>query len=74
MNDTCVSGTKQAQRTTRFFCLGEQTLLKRSLFLQVLQALVEIRFPQLGPSFGRIILGEDAMSIGIENDERIDGI
>jgi len=74
MNDTCVSVRKRVQRTTRFFCLGEQTLLKCSLFLQVLQALVEVGFPQLGPNFGRIILGEDAMSIGIENDERIDGI
>jgi hypothetical protein len=74
VNDTCVSGTKRVRRTARFFGLGEQTLLERSLLLQVLQTLVEIRFPQLGPSFGRIILGEDTMSIGVENDERIDGI
>ena len=61
-----------AKRTPRLFCLGKQTLLKRPLLLQILQALVEIGFSQLRTRFRRIVLGEDAMSIRIENNKRID--
>jgi len=71
----CVRAERyRVKRTARLFCLGKQTLLKRPLLLQILQSLVEIGFTQLRTRFRRIILGEDAMSICIENDKCIDGV
>jgi hypothetical protein len=76
VNDTMRFEWKEtgSKRTARLFCLGKQTLLKRSLLLQVLQTLVEIGFSQLRTCFRGIILGEDAMSIRVENDKSSDGI